>query len=79
MNTATAQAKTTETAITPLEAWEAVEQFNLSIHPPGRGGGGVFSAVWQGGPNGYEWGWGDTPIAAVEDLLRRMGGGNGRD
>ena len=75
MNTATAEAKTTtETALTPREAWAVVKEFNISIFGPGRGGGGRFGASWKSGTEGYEWGHGDTPIAAVEDLLGKIGG-----
>ena len=75
MNTATAQAR--KIAITPREgleamrvAWALVEELNISLYPPYIGGG-----KWLAGKKGerYEWGWGETPIAAVEDLLRRMG------
>ena len=71
MNTATSTAKTTETAITDAEAWRVVEAFGISIYPPARGGGAGWMAGWKG--EGYFWGWGDSPISAVEDLLRKMG------
>jgi len=74
MNTATATAPATDMALTPVEFLAVIEQFGFSLYPPARGGGGGWMAGWKN--DGYYWGWGDTAIAAVEDLLSKIGGAN---
>ena len=76
MATAIAEAKTIECTLTPRETLAAVEEFGISLYPPRRGGGGGWMAGYKC-ESGYLWGHGDTLTAAVEELLRKIGGENG--
>jgi len=73
---ATAKATEPERALTAQEAWQVVEEFNLTLYPP-RVCGGVWMVFGLNvGPGGiYE--VGETAVGAVEKFLRVVGGVNG--
>lgn len=81
---AIATAKTTECSFTAHEglqvmrmAWAAVEEWQISLYPPYVEGNTWLAAHKREGGGGYLWGFGASPIEAVEDLLVKIGGANG--
>jgi hypothetical protein len=72
MSTAAAKAKSIkpERNLTDSEAWQAVEEFQISLSPPNRTG--RWLAVWGNAEDGV-YTFGATPVEAVEAVLRQIG------
>ena len=89
MNTATAEAQVSDHAFTPKEAlelianygaafaWKAVEEFEINLGPP-RLCAGKWLAQWKGEDGERVTGFEDSLMDAVKDVLRKMGGINGK-
>lgn len=60
-------------------AWQAVEEFGISLNPPRVADWRWLAelAGWRGKNGQHLFGFGDTPLEAIEKLLARMGGLNG--
>jgi len=74
--TGTAQATEPERTLTAQEAWQVVEEFNLTLYPP-RVCGGIWMVFGLIAGDSGIYATADTAVGAVEKFLRVVGGANG--